>query len=384
MAPDSGKRLPVTKRVLLARHIEDDLRRRIAVGDLGLGQSLPSRRDLAEQYGVALGTLQRAVASLLAEGVLSADARRGTFVAGQPSASTAGPKVARLGVVALYQPEDGTDEDNWGYWTLKAFEREASDLGAVISTVDAQPADPSQAVRDAVEAGAGALLLLVLKHPCRDAPVLAALAEAERAGLPVVMVSDRRGPLPVTRLRVDEWHGGYLAAQHLLAAGYEQVAFLSAHTDSWTTERAAGAVAALEVLSPGQPLHMRWASSQPLSAYLALSPEQRAACWRKLIVGLPSSGALGLVCPTDSEAALAAAVCREGGWVVGRQVGIVGYDNSPLARAAGLTSMRQPIEELGETAARLLQRALAGERLPSEMPLPFHLVARQSTDRRGD
>ncbi len=58
----------------------DDLRARIAAGDLTPGERLPSGRDLARQYGVALMTVQKALSALQDAGLLVSHRGRGTFV----------------------------------------------------------------------------------------------------------------------------------------------------------------------------------------------------------------------------------------------------------------------------------------------------------------
>src|SRR5690348_9768699 len=63
------------------KQIEDNLRSKIRQGHWPVGAMFPSRRDLAKEYGVSPITVERAVTRLLADGLLRADDRRGTFVA---------------------------------------------------------------------------------------------------------------------------------------------------------------------------------------------------------------------------------------------------------------------------------------------------------------
>jgi DNA-binding GntR family transcriptional regulator len=60
--------------------VSDDLRGQIDGGRLKPGQRLPSGRELAKAYGVALQTIQRAVDTLKAEGILVSYPPRGVFV----------------------------------------------------------------------------------------------------------------------------------------------------------------------------------------------------------------------------------------------------------------------------------------------------------------
>ncbi|MDE2070364.1 MAG: GntR family transcriptional regulator [Gammaproteobacteria bacterium] len=57
------------------------LRQRLASGELGPGQTLPSERDLAEQLAVSRVTVRKALAGLVQDGMLVPRRGAGTFVA---------------------------------------------------------------------------------------------------------------------------------------------------------------------------------------------------------------------------------------------------------------------------------------------------------------
>lgn len=60
------------------RRVADDLRNRIAGGDIG--GIVPPETELAARYGVNRHTVRRAIASLSDEGILKAERGKGTFV----------------------------------------------------------------------------------------------------------------------------------------------------------------------------------------------------------------------------------------------------------------------------------------------------------------
>jgi GntR family transcriptional regulator len=60
--------------------IADDLREAIQAGRFKPGERLPSGKELATSYGVALQTLQNALEVLKAEGIVVTYPPRGTFV----------------------------------------------------------------------------------------------------------------------------------------------------------------------------------------------------------------------------------------------------------------------------------------------------------------
>ncbi len=70
------------------QRIAADLRRRITGGELAPGDRLPSTRQIARDWNVALATATKVLALLHAEGLVTAQPRVGTVVAGGPVAAT--------------------------------------------------------------------------------------------------------------------------------------------------------------------------------------------------------------------------------------------------------------------------------------------------------
>jgi DNA-binding FadR family transcriptional regulator len=64
----------------IARNVELSLRRRIDAGEWRHTMRLPNERDLAVEYGVARNTVRAAVEKIVADGALSREVGRGTFL----------------------------------------------------------------------------------------------------------------------------------------------------------------------------------------------------------------------------------------------------------------------------------------------------------------
>jgi DNA-binding GntR family transcriptional regulator len=69
---------------LVYRRVADDIAARIASGELVPGTRLRAERDLATHYGVAYGTIRRAMQVLREKGTIVTIHGRGTFVAQKP------------------------------------------------------------------------------------------------------------------------------------------------------------------------------------------------------------------------------------------------------------------------------------------------------------
>jgi GntR family transcriptional regulator len=62
------------------QRIVQDVKDQVRLGRLKGNDKLPSTRELADHYGVAPGTVQRALAELRAEGVVYSHQGRGSFI----------------------------------------------------------------------------------------------------------------------------------------------------------------------------------------------------------------------------------------------------------------------------------------------------------------
>lgn len=66
------------------QRVASDVERRIASGELPGGSMLRGERAMAEEYGVALGTVRRAMKDLRDRGLVLTLPHKGTFVAARP------------------------------------------------------------------------------------------------------------------------------------------------------------------------------------------------------------------------------------------------------------------------------------------------------------
>ena len=84
---------------------------------------------------------------------------------------------------------------------------------------------------------------------------------------------------------------------------------------------------------------------------------------------------------SDVMAAGARQALRDAGRRIPDDVALVGFDDSAVARPMdpALTSVRQPIEEMGRTMAEVLLREIARTTERPQIVLPTELVVRESS-----
>ncbi|WP_431900819.1 GntR family transcriptional regulator [Amycolatopsis thermoflava] len=107
-----------------------DLRRKIAQGELTVGDKLPTARELADQYGVALTTAVRATDELHRDGLIEKRRNKGSFVAQAPQVvELASDRYQRGPARQASVSNDPFDRVDAETWTEVATPRIAKRLG---------------------------------------------------------------------------------------------------------------------------------------------------------------------------------------------------------------------------------------------------------------
>ena len=202
---------------------------------------------------------------------------------------------------------------------------------------------------------------------------LGAITELHEAGLPVVLIDDRFQRPGFPHVATTNREGGEQAARHLLDLGRRRPLVVTGPEEyGCTRERLDGFVdvyteAGIEL---GQRSIIRG------DFYF---DGGRSAVAQALADGVEFDAVFA---HNDPSAAGALAALHEAGLRIPRDVAVVGFDDVELASYTypGLTTIRQPMREMGEAAARLLLDHVrrSPEAAPSRI-IPTSLVIRGST-----
>src|SRR5207244_12510937 len=85
---------------------------------------------------------------------------------------------------------------------------------------------------------------------------------------------------------------------------------------------------------------------------------QQAFAAGRVFASLDAADIWGLIAPNDNTAYAVLRAATELGKTVGTDYGLVGFDDDFRSSYAGLTTVRPPVEAMGEEAGRLLLQAL--------------------------
>ena len=199
------------------------------------------------------------------------------------------------------------------------------------------------------------------------------LSKLRKQRIPFVAIDDILRVEPdIPSVGATNWAGGLMATEYLCSLGHRRIATITGIPAHMTSRaRLAGYRAALEakgipvdpaLIRPGDFNHESgyaqtlalFQLAEPPTAIFAASDAQAAGVYRALHT-------LDLHVPKD--------------------VSVIGFDDVPMAErlAPPLTTIRQPLREMGRTAAQMLLRLIAGETLDhTRVELATSLMIRES------
>lgn len=199
---------------------------------------------------------------------------------------------------------------------------------------------------------------------------------ADEPVLPTVAIAGHRRFKAVSNVVLDHRHAASLALKHLISLGHERMAFMKGSPLSSDSEERWAAICevALELGLPIRPelvVELQGVDPTPNLGY----PFAKELLARKepftALFAYNDISAIGSIC-----------AFQEAGLRVPEDVSVVGFDDIQNAAysSPALTTVRQPLIEMGELAARtLLDRIEGRAKYMPEITIQAELVVRKST-----
>ena len=200
------------------------------------------------------------------------------------------------------------------------------------------------------------------------------LGQLRGAGIPLVVVDPVNPPPPdLPSVGATNWAAGLAATEHLLGLGHRRIGAIAGPRDYLcSVARVDGYRSALERAGvPFDPSLVRHGDFMHEGGFIRGGE----------LLSLPEPPT-GIFAGSDQQAFGVYEAARQRGLRIPHDLSVVGLDDLPVARwvSPPLTTVRQPLAEMGRTAAQMLGELIAGLPLrPSRVELSTELIVREST-----
>jgi LacI family transcriptional regulator len=329
-------------------------------------RSRPTLADIAVEAGVSTATVSKVLNGRT--DVAAATRERVTQLLKAHSYLPPGVRRARRsGLVDVVI--SGLDSP-WAVEILRGVEAECAErgTGTVVSLVRGDDARPPSWASLSVQHHSDGVILVTSRITAQQR------AQIERAGVGLVVIDPVDLPdTDLVSVGATNWSGGLSATEHLISLGHRRIAAIGGPQEMLCTQaRIDGYRAALE--RAGMEL------DRALIRYADFRYEGGFQAARALLEAPDRPTAI--FAGSDQQAMGVYEAARQAGLRVPADLSVVGFDDLPLCQwlSPPLTTVRQPLEEMGRIAARTLFQLLDGEPLVTpRVELATELRVRLST-----
>ncbi|MFO1246729.1 MAG: LacI family DNA-binding transcriptional regulator [Alphaproteobacteria bacterium] len=208
---------------------------------------------------------------------------------------------------------------------------------------------------------------VILAPPlCDSEEALTAVVET---GIPAVLVASGHPAAGISAVSINNFEAARTMTRYLLGLGHRRIAFINGHPNQTASgQRFRGYIEGMT------------------EAGLSIGTEQVAQGYFKYRSGLAAAETLlsgykptAIFASNDEMAAATMAVAHRKGLDVPGDLAVAGFDDTPLATTVWpeLTTVRQPIADMGSEAVRMLIEQIRGHRT-GDRPAVMHKVVKYS------
>ncbi|MGV8896960.1 MAG: LacI family DNA-binding transcriptional regulator [Rhodoglobus sp.] len=330
-------------------------------------ESRPTLSDVAQHAGVSIATASKALNG-------RADVAASTRVRIEAAVEATGYGVGRLRVGPLAPTIEFLVDiltSPYAMEILRGVTLAAEDAGIDIVVGRFRPAR-TKAGEDVIRRlnGSGRVGAIIITAEMSDATHSA----ISRSPLPIVLIDPlRTDESSVVSVGSTNWIGGRSATEHLTGLGHRHIAIIGGPAESLSARarvdgfRSAAEAAGIAV-PPAFIVHTSFDhDAAERAANVLLHREDRPTA---------------IVASSDAQAMGVLEAARQLGLRVPEHLSLVGYDDTYVASWANppLTSVYQPLQDIGRVALRTIQQLDAGDQLDSHhIELATRLIVREST-----
>ncbi|MEL7485403.1 MAG: GntR family transcriptional regulator [Planctomycetota bacterium] len=348
--------------------VRDAVRDAIDKGQFNPGDRLPSTKVLSQTLEVSLVTVHRALQELVAAGVLRRGQGRGTFVHESYAEPEHRTSSMRVGIVFH---TEASLADSYHGQIMEGVRRGAEQIGADIVLL--------RYGEDWRNECQGYIYVNPFKDQLDHSPRFGKQESSESERPPTMVVGARTSQPSIGCVDTDNVAMSEAAVQHLYEIGHRRIAFVGGQSVlTNNVDRLTGYRNACDRLS---------IKTDP-------SHEICAPGWQLDETGL--GRVVAMLNESEAPTAIFAAgyyfalnvytAANRAGLMVPKDVSVVGVDDPPSAvhLSPALTTMRQPLTEVGKAAVVELLSKVSGRGPLPRLTLDADLIIRESTARHRD
>lgn len=338
------------------------------------GDRLPSEAELVKAFGVSRITVGRALRDLRLAGLIERRAGSGTFLRGhrQAGALSFGLLIPNLGETEIFEPICQ------GMMASPSARQHALLWGYDSMAADSPEERAWHLCQQYIERHVSGVFFAPLELTAKKDHWNERTGRAfDAARIPVILLDRPLLPDPepprYDLVGIDNRQAGRIVAKHLLSLGCRRLAFIGLkHSAPTVNDREAGYREAL------------FSHGLPPDAQLAcrIDPEDGIAVEQFMRSCRPD----GIVCANDRTAARLMHSLLRLKYSVPQDVKLVGIDDAEYASLlpVPLTTLRQPMRAIGETALALMLERIARPEMPlRDTRLHCDLIVRESCGARS-
>jgi len=325
---------------------------------------IPTESEIQEITGLARATIRQAVQNLVNMGYLARKRRLGTFVLDFVHPVS---KHIIIGVIVPdirsgYSPElaRGTGD-----------EAVKSRHNILLCNTDDLYVKASFHAERLIETGVSGVIFVPTASSDEKNRLI--IEKFQRKQIPVVLADRLLPGMKIDSVTTDNFEGGRYLTNYLLNQGHQKICIILSSLFSTERERLDGYKKALADRGLAAVPSLMFTHNDPFSE------ERYQEYARKIFTRKEKFTAI--FAGHDRIAFVLSAVAAEMGIKIPQDVSIVGYDDLPFTgtHPLGLTTMHQPIYEIGQESMKLILDRIAGNKTPPrKIVLQSHFVERTS------
>lgn len=339
--------------------VKDRIKEWITSGDIKPGDKIYSENELVKMFGVSRHTVRQAIGDLVHEGWLYREQGAGTFCSNraiqqkqdQESSTTKQPAAENgknIGVITTYI------SDYIFPTIIRGIEAYLTDQGysLTLASTDNNIEKEKQCLQSMLSRNIDGLIVEPTKSSSYNQNVNYYL-ELEKNNIPYLMINQYYSQLVPPHIIVDDKKGGFIATEHLIELGHQNIIGIFKTDDLQGVHRMQGYIQAFRdnnlTLSP-----------EMIISYTTEEKDNSLLDQVRKILLTSDTRPTGIVCYNDQIAIAVLNLLRELEFNVPEDISIVGFDDSYLAEATEtkLTSVTHPKMEMGIEAAKWIVSAV--------------------------